>query len=154
MKPPDMIQAARVLAESAPGDPTQARLRRAVSTAYYAVFHCLAATAADLFIGRTRTPAWHRVYCALEHGRARSACREAQTTPNYPEEIRYFAKRFVALQKARQQADYALDTDDYRQSDVLVYIAAAELAIGQFEKVDIEARRGFAAHALFRQRQW
>ena len=154
MKPPDMIQAARVLAESAPGDPMQARLRRAVSTAYYAVFHCLAATAADLFIGRTRTPAWHRVYRALEHGRARSACREAQTTPNYPEEIRYFAKRFVALQKARQQADYALDTDDYRQSDVLVYIAAAELAIGQFEKAAIEAKRGFAAHALFRQRQW
>ena len=118
------------------------------------MFHCLAATAADLFIGRQRTPAWHRVYRALEHGRARSACREAQTTPNYPEEIRYFAKRFVALQKARQQADYALDTDDYRQSDVLMYIAAAELAIGQFEKVDIEARRGFAAHALFRQRQW
>ena len=129
MRPPDLIEAARVLAESAPGDPMQARLRRAVSTAYYAVFHCLAATAADLFIGRQRTPAWHRVYRALEHGRARSACREAQTTPNYPEEIRYFAKRFVALQKARQQADYALDTDDYRQSDVLVYIAAAELAM-------------------------
>ena len=37
MRPPDLIEAARVLAESAPGDPTQARLRRAVSTAYYAV---------------------------------------------------------------------------------------------------------------------
>ena len=154
MQPPELIEAARVLAESGPGRPTQARLRRAVSTAYYAVFHCLAATAADLFIGQQRTPAWHRVYRAVEHGRARSVCREAQTTPSYPEEIRYFAKRFVALQKARQQADYALDADDYQQSDVLVYIASAELAIGQFEKADIEAKRGFAAHVLFRQRQW
>ena len=153
MRPPDLIEAARVLAEAAPGDPTQARLRRAISTAYYAVFHCLAATAADLFIGRQRTSAWHRVYRAVEHGRVRNACREVRAMREFPVEIRYFAKRFVALQKARQQADYALDTDDYRQSDVLVYIAAAELAIGQFEKVDIEARRGFAAHALFRQRQ-
>ncbi len=154
MQPPELMEAARVLAESGPGDATQARLRRAVSTAYYAVFHCLAATAADLFIGQQRTPAWHRVYRAVEHGRARSACREAQTTPSYSEEIRYFAKRSVALQKARQQADYALDADDYQQSDVLVYIAAAELAIGQFEKTNIEAKRSFAAHALFRQRQW
>ena len=151
MKPPDLIQAARVLAESAPGDPTQARLRRAVSTAYYAMFHCLAATVADLFIGRTRTPAWHRVYRAVEHGRARSACQE-RTTWEFPAEVHGFAEAFVTLQKARQQADYALDTDDYQQSDVLGYIASAELAIDRFKQADIEARRGFAALALFRQR--
>ena len=57
MRPPDLIEAARVLTESGPSLPTQARLRRAVSTAYYAMFHCLAATVADLFIGRQRTPA-------------------------------------------------------------------------------------------------
>ena len=151
MKPLELIEAARVLTESGPGRPTQARLRRAVSTAYYAVFHCLAATAADLFIGPTRGPAWHRAYRALEHGRARRACQEPAVR-EFPEEVRDFAEAFVAMQKARQRADYALDTDDYQESDVLVYIAAAELAIGQFEQVDIEARRGFAALALFRQR--
>ena len=150
MKPLELIEAARVLTESGPGRPTQARLRRAVSTAYYAVFHCLAATAADLFIGPTRGPAWHRAYRALEHGRARSACQEPAVR-EFPEEVRAFAEAFVALQKARQQADYALDMDDYQQSDVLGYIASAELAIGQFEQADIEARRGFAALALFRQ---
>ena len=151
MKPLELIEAARVLTESGPGRPTQARLRRAVSTAYYAVFHCLAATAADLFIGPTRGLAWHRAYRALEHGRARRACQEP-TVREFPQEVRDFAETFVAMQKARQRADYALDTDDYQESDVLVYIAAAELAIGQFEQVDIEARRGFAALALFRQR--
>ena len=151
MKPLELIEAARVLTESVPGRPTQARLRRAVSTAYYAVFHCLAATAADLFIGPTRGPAWHRAYRALEHGRARSACQE-RTMWGLPVEVHDFAQAFVALQKARQQADYALDTDDYQESDVLAYIASAELAIAQFEKADIEARRSFAAQALFRQR--
>ena len=152
MQPSELIEAARVLAESGPGVVTQARLRRAVSTAYYAVFHCLAATAADLFIGQQRTPAWHRVYRAVEHGRARSACQQGQTMPEYPAEIRKFAEEFVTLQKARQQADYALDMNAYRKSEVLGYIASAELAIGRFEQVDVGARRGFAAHVLFRQR--
>ena len=154
MRPPDLIEAARVLAESAPGDPTQARLRRVVSSAYYAVFHCLAATAADLFIGRQRTPAWHRVYRALEHGRVRNACREVRAMREFPVEIRNFAKTFVELQIARQQADYALRPEAYTKSDVLVYIASAEWAIGELDQADVGARRGFAAHALFRQRPW
>ena len=74
--------------------------------------------------------------------------------PNYPEEIRYFAKTFVALQKARQHADYALDAEAYQKSEVLRYIASAERAIRQLERVGVQARRGFAAHALFRQRPW
>ena len=129
----DLMEAARVLAESGHAPPTQARLRRAVSTGYYAMFHCLAASAADLFIGTVRGQAWHRTYRALEHGRARSACRQAQSMAEFPAEIRDFAKVFVVLQKARQEADYALDMDAYRKSDVLRRIASAEQAISQFE---------------------
>ena len=146
------MEAARALTESGRAPPTQARLRRAVSTAYYAMFHTLAASAADLFIGPTRNPAWHRAYRALEHGRARSACQQGRAMREFPAEVRYFAEAFVALQKARQQADYALNTDAYEESDVLAYIGSAELAISQFEQADTEARRSFAAHVLFRQR--
>ena len=152
MTPRDLMEAARALVESGPAPPTQARLRRAVSTAYYAMFHCLAACAADLFIGTVRGPAWHRTYRALEHGRARSACRQAQTMPEFPAEVRDFADVFVVLQIERQQADYALDTAAYRASDVLGYIASAERAISRFEQAEMAARRAFAAHVLFRQR--
>ena len=152
MTPRDLMEAARALAESGHTPPTQARLRRAASTAYYAMFHCLAASAADLFIGTERSPAWHRTYRALEHGRARSACRQAQTMPELPVEIRDFTKAFVELQMARQEADYALDTAPYRTSDVLGYIVSAERAISRFEQAAAEARRAFAAHMLFRQR--
>ena len=154
MKPLDLIETARVLTESGTGRPTQASLRRAISTAYYAAFHCLAATAADLFIGQQRTPAWHRVYRAVEHGRVRNACREVRAMREFPVEIRNFAREFVVLQKARQQADYALRPEAYTKSDVLVYIASAEWAIGELDQADIDAGRGFAAHALFRQRPW
>ena len=117
-EPYDLMEVARVLAESDPAPSMQARLRRAVSTAYYALFHCLAASAADLFIGPERNSAWHRTYRALEHGRARSECRQVQTMSEFPMEIRDFAEAFVALQKARQEADYALDTPAFQQSDV------------------------------------
>ena len=152
MNPHDLMETARALAESGHAPPTQARLRRAVSTAYYAMFHCLAASAADLFIGKVRSPAWHRTYRALEHGRARSGCRQAQTMREFPMEIRDFAKAFVELQKARQEADYALDTPAYQKSDVLGQIVSAELAIREFEQAAMDAKRGFVAHVLFRQR--
>ncbi len=70
----DLIETARGLTELSPRCPSQANLRRAVSTAYYAVFHCLADAAANLFVGRSRGSAWPRVYRALEHGKAKSAC--------------------------------------------------------------------------------
>ena len=72
--------------------------------------------------------------------------------PGFPIEIRDFAEAFVALQMARQEADYALDTPAYQQSDVLGYIVSAELAIRRFEKAPVDAKRGFVAHALFRRR--
>ena len=152
MNPHGLMEVARALVESGHAPPTQARLRRAVSTAYYAMFHCLAASAADLFIGTVRSPAWHRTYRALEHGRARSACRQAQTMQEFPAEIRDFADVLIVLQIERQKADYALDTDGYEKSDVLRRIASAEQAISRFEQADVVARRGFAAHVLFRQR--
>ncbi len=152
MDPHDLMEVARALAEPGDAPPTQARLRRAISTAYYAMFHCLAASAADLFIGAERNPAWHRTYRALEHGRARSACRQAQAMPEFPAEIRDFAKAFIVLQIERQKADYALDAPNHQRSDVLDYIGSAERAIGPFEQVAVEARRAFAAHVLFRQR--
>ena len=50
MNPHDLIRMARQLASgdlgSGRGRPRQAELRRAVSTAYYAMFHALALTAA------------------------------------------------------------------------------------------------------------
>lgn len=159
MKPLDLIETARGLTELSPRRPVQANLRRAVSTAYYAMFHCLASSAANLLIGRRgnrssarHQAAWHQVYRALEHGMARNACQHKQVLEEFPLEIRDFAQSFVDLQQARQRADYSLDGDDYYKSDVFAEIDAAELAVRQFEQADVEARRSFAAHLLFKRR--
>ena len=65
LTPFDLIETARGLTELSPRRPTQANLRRAVSTAYYAMFHCLASSAANLLIGGRRGTAWHQVYHTL-----------------------------------------------------------------------------------------
>ena len=75
-----------------------------------------------------------------------------QTMPEFPVEIRDFAEAFVVLQRARQEADYALDTPAYQESDVLGYVVSAEIVIRQLEQAAVDARRGFIAHVLFRQR--
>ena len=151
MTPRDLIATARSLAEGGPRRPSQASLRRAVSTAYYAMFHCLAGTAADLLIGGSRGEAWHQAYRALEHGKTRNACRHRQAMQRFPTEIRDFAEAFVMLQDRRHEADYALE-GRYDKLDVLSALDGAEYAIAQFEQADVEHRRGFAAHVLFRQR--
>ena len=162
----DLIETARGLAEEPsagareggapsheerPRQPTQAELRRAVSTAYYAVFHCLAGVAANVLIGTSRSPAWHQVYRALEHGRARNACLHKQAMKRFPPEIQDFADVFVDLQKARHQADYAPE-GQYDEQGVLKTIDMAGNAIARFEQVDVRNRLEFAAHVLFPQR--
>ena len=58
-----------------------------------------------------------------------------------------------ALQKARQQADYALDAR-YSKADVRAAIDTVEDAIAAFERIDARNRRAFAAHVLFKRRPW
>ena len=151
MRAHDLITTARGLSGLDRRRPTQANLRRAVSTAYYAVFHSLARAAADLLIGRQRTVAWHLAYRALEHGSARNACLNKQAMQGFPHEIREFAETFVDLQKTRHQADYSYEAK-YDRQDTLMAINRAENAIGQLEGANIEHRREFIAHLLFKRR--
>ncbi|MFO1165422.1 MAG: hypothetical protein U1E55_09650 [Paracoccus sp. (in: a-proteobacteria)] len=56
-------------------------MRRSVSAAYYAVFHHLARTCADVLVGTSKAKrpnkAWVEVYRGLDHGAAKNACQGA-----------------------------------------------------------------------------
>jgi len=88
------LDAAKLLAVSGKGKPRQAYLKRAVSTTYYAMFHCLARTCADLMIGGTGAqrsmPAWTQAYRALDHGIARNVLSNAQLIIHFPQQIQDF----------------------------------------------------------------
>lgn len=151
INPRDLIKTARGMMVLGPQQPTQTDLRRAVSTAYYALFHCLAWSGADLLIGPERDSAWHQVYRALEHGKTVQVCNNKQRMGEFPESIREFAEAFVILQRERQQADYALE-EQYDRLDVLEEIDRAEEAISHYERAGVQDRRRFVALMLFRLR--
>ena len=181
MEASSFIKTARELLPARQGRPRDANLRRAVSTAYYAMFHCLARSCADTLIGKSgpvrktdawarthhghggprygvaagavrTTDAWTRTYRALNHGEANRRCRNAKGIEPFPQSTRLFADTFVRMQKQREHADYAPDAV-FIKTDVMQRITEAERAIKAFEKESAADRRAFAAYILFKSRQ-
>src|SRR5271155_2246861 len=84
------LENARLLATHYRGRPRQATLRRAVSTAYYAVFQALCVTCAETLVGEGKpwgefTPGFR----ALEHGHVAHALRQ----PSLATDVRFPAPR-------------------------------------------------------------
>ena len=154
MKPLDLIASAQILVKSCKGKPSQVSLRRATSSAYYALFHCLARNCADLLVGGANADkskhAWRQTYRALEHGFAKSACKDG-IIAKFPKEVEDFANAFVSMQEKRHAADY----DPFvrlTKSEVVADIETTNEAIAEFQRVDKKDRRAFAAHVLFKKR--
>jgi uncharacterized protein (UPF0332 family) len=110
------LHAATLAARGKRSDTEQIDFRRAVSAAYYAVFHLLTMTAAESWaVGRER----HRFARLFEHGRLRTASlalpgrlKERLGSNPSPDDrksantLGAIAKEFVALQEDRNSADY------------------------------------------------
>lgn len=139
------------------GRPLETDLRRAVSTAYYALFHCLANCCADTIVGgagavRSRA-AWNQAYRALKHGLTRRRCENRSMMSRFPSDLQDFAEFFVLMQGMRHLADYDPDANDtpalpLSRSFVLQLIDNAENAIRNFNQVPIADRRAFAVYVL------
>ena len=148
----DFIAIARDLAARGGNDTLgQSGLRRAVSTAYYALFHCLANCCADLLVGGPGSgrsePAWHQAYRALQHGTARVRCDNRRMIQRFPVEIQGFAQQFVRMQGKRADADYAPSLT-LIQADVIADIEHTEQYIAQFNAAPERDRRAFAVYVL------
>ncbi|MCY4520433.1 MAG: hypothetical protein OXC13_06600 [Caldilineaceae bacterium] len=127
----------------------QAELRCAVRCAYYALFHMLSRQCADFFAGedpsqRSR-PAWVQAYRGLQHGTVRSRCGNSNFINRFPLEIRFFAEKFVQLQKARHSADYDPEARFVLES-VLTTIDDAASAMAAFMTVSEKDRRAFVVY--------
>ena len=152
MRDVDFIATARRLAEPpGRGRPRETDLRRAISTAYYALFHCLATCCANTLVGgpgsNRNIRAWNRMYRSLDHGVARRRC-EHRDIIAFPMAIQDFASEFADTQDMRHTADYAPDAE-FRRSDVIRDIARIERVIDDFNALNISDRRAFAVHVLF-----
>jgi len=127
--------------------------RRAVSTAYYAVFHALARICTKTFLpGQRSDYELERVYRALEHGNTY----QAFGTPllKYHADIGGIAGIFRLLRDARERADYLPPNNNlFPETEVLELIDQARLAVRLINNLSSESRRLLAARLLIKDRR-
>jgi hypothetical protein len=111
--------------------PSQLSLRRAVSAAYYAVFHLLISEATSNWSNASLRTALGRAY---DHGIMKTASNRILNTkefpfagedPNVVSDLRFVARTFGQLQDDRHFADYNL-TKDLDPVDALTQVKSAE----------------------------
>ena len=151
----NLIQAGRDLLNPQPtgNSPTDEHVRRAISNAYYAMFHALAESNATALIGfpndAATMAAWPRAYRGLDHGAAR---RELQRhRPEFSVQARGFADRFNIMQGFRHSADYA-PTASFTVQHAIAYLDRAEAAILAYTQTALSGRLYIAALTLIRPR--
>lgn len=149
-----LIGTAKRLVPASSTKPTQANLRRCISTSYYAVFHALAKACADGLVGATKSrrpnKAWVEVYRGLEHGISKNACRGAGNI-DFPQKLKDFADAFIQLQDARQAADYDPVVRPNKEN-ALFFISLAEQSIEAINSVSLTDKRAFATWVLISSR--
>ena len=149
----DLLTQARLLAMHEPRRPRQASLRRAVSTAYYALFHLLIEDAVRLLGPKKPDGLRLLMRRAFDHREMQDVCKSFSQTPAasvrhllsapLSAPMKSIARTFVELQKARHIADYDRSVDVTR-AEVLSHITNAERAF-----LDWRAERGTPNAQLF-----
>lgn len=152
----DLLQTATLLANyldpaDPEGIPSEANLRRAVSTAYYAAFHALSQSCADTLVGpyfadHTREH-WIAAYRTLEHRQVRNRFNNQGRMANFPDQIRDFAIRFIELQDLRHRADYDPDAT-FEPDEVLQLVSGARVVIEAFNSAPDTERRLLAVYLI------
>lgn len=144
-----LLTATETFAATGP-PPSEANLRRIISTCYYAVFHALAKCSADCLIGEDETnrsnKAWVEVYRGLEHNHCKKTCEHSRKIA-FPAEIKSFAKAFIQLQSARHDAHY---NPNFKPTvaNVALFIDIAKKSVNALEDVEMLDRRAFATWIL------
>jgi hypothetical protein len=136
----ELIEHANFLVDlSVPNDPKQVDLRRAVSAAYYALFHLLTSEAARNWKHDRHQARFARIF---DH-RPMKACSSSiasKQPPSDPPELAVFAKlkvvaeNFVSLQQARHDADYD-SSRVWSRTQAYEEIVKAEVAIAAWATI-------------------
>lgn len=151
----DLLAQAEVLAKLDPKRPRQVNLRRAVSAAYYALFHYLVEESCCMQLGTShlQTPYRNALARAFSHTVMRAACtgfgggtlkdsvakglpRNAGGRYQVPMDVQALAFMFTELQEMRHRADYDRG-ERFNRDDVLMLVHNTRRNIAKF--ADLEA---------------
>lgn len=163
----DLFAQAKTLAKLDARKPRQVNLRRALSSAYYAVFHYLVheACCAQMGTQHVQTPYRHVLSRAFVHSTMKQACtsfgggtlkesaikglpRDASGAYSVQKPIRDLAKTFAELQEKRQLADYHRG-ERFKRSDVLILIEQAQDRVAKFSELPASDDKKFFLACLW-----
>jgi len=163
----DLLAQAETLATLDAKKPKQASLRRAVSSAYYAVFHYLVQEACSVQLGSQhgQAPYRHALGRACAHSIMKQACtsfgggtlkdavikglpREASGRYPIPEAIQDLASTFAELQEKRHLADYDR-SERFKRADVLTLIEQVKNHVAKFSSLAASEDKKFFLACLW-----
>ncbi|MCE2501951.1 MAG: hypothetical protein J4G13_13975 [Dehalococcoidia bacterium] len=155
MNPTELIALARALVNGiiagGAAPVSQTELRRAVSCAYYAMFHTLALSNANTLIGASTADqqrwAWQQTYRAADHRPTRNKLSSVSLGGRFPGAVLRFGVVFADIQRARHSADYDPHSE-FSATDVSELIDRAETVIANFNQTPDDTRRDLAIHIL------
>lgn len=141
----DLLAQADALAHAEIGKPKQASLRRAVSAAYYAVFHLLVDQSSRFLIAGKRDALRQQLARCYDHGQMRKAAQVfaapsatspwrsiLSSPPSAP--LVDVASAFIGLQEARHDADYDLSRT-FARTEAEALIARTHTAFKSWEAI-------------------
>ena len=147
----ELLETARYLLRQNNKKPTAGAIRRAVSTAYYALFHRLIeAATADLVASADQQQALAR---SFDHGKMRAICATVTKSPvppvpaailggPVPGELKEVAEAFLELQDRRHDADYNL-ARDFAKPEGRDLVTQAEEAFAAWGRVSATVAQPF-----------
>jgi len=162
--PNDLLEQARHLTNREPKRPKQASLRRAVSAAYYALFHLLAMETAKNWKRVAERPTLARM---LDHGQMGKVCASKRDELNeyfkgHPsagrqreiaEHLHTITSTFVLMLQHRHTADYDGATK-WSRTDTLEKIQLVEAAFKSWREIRSEpVAQKFLVSLLLRERK-
>ena len=131
----DLLEQCYHLAQKDTGTPMQASLRRALSTAYYALFHLLIEEAVNAWAVERQRSILARTF---DHGRMRAICdgvlRTGKVGSAVPPQLMLVAQSFIVLQDIRHTADYD-NARVWSRTDVLDVLDAARDAFDAWRAI-------------------
>jgi uncharacterized protein (UPF0332 family) len=162
LNPDHLFEQAERLITIAVGPPRQVDIRRAISAAYYAVFHATISAAADEFIGTTNRDKsrYGLAYRSVSHAWIRELCKEVQKqnpsnkfkpyvpSTGFGSNINAFAAAVVELQEKRHAADYDVMIR-MNKSDAVLAISTARAALGRLDGASEPEKLAFLSLLLF-----
>jgi len=144
--------------------PRQVDLRRAISNAYYAVFHATLAAAADEFVGvgQRSSETSSLAYRSISHRNLRDWCENVKkpqpsarfvryASAGFDQSMRTFAAAVVELQERRHSADYD-PSERFRKADAILALSTGQAALSRLRGASAPSRRMFLSVLLFQPR--